>query len=93
MEQSGILNMSNDLHLFVLHLVFLPRINFALEEYLKMFNDHKIRTARNMTPNQLWTNGMLDPNNPLAMDKLDEDPEDLEHFAEDVPGGTPFDDS
>ena len=35
----------------------------------------------------------LDPNNPLAMDKLDEDPEDLEHFAEDVPGGTPFDDS
>ena len=35
----------------------------------------------------------LDPNNPLAMDKLDEDPEDLEHFAEDVPGPTPFDDS
>ena len=93
MEQSGILNMSNDLHLFVLHLVFLPRINFALEEYLKMFNDHKIRTAQNMTPNQLWTNGMLDPNNPLATDKLDEDPEDLEHFAEDVPGPTPFDDS
>ena len=36
---------------------------------------------------------MLDPNNPLATDKLDEDPEDLEHFAEDVPGPTPFDDS
>eukprot|EP00794_Sanderia_malayensis_P014779 gene14779-16314_t len=68
-------------------------MNFALEEYLKMFNGHKIRTARHVTPNQLWTNGMLDTNNPLGTDKLHEDPEDLEHFAEDAPGPTPFDNS
>ena len=93
MEQSGLLNIDNKLHLFVLHLIFIPRINYALHEYANLFNDHKIRTAGNMSPNQLWLNGMLDINNPLSHGALDKDPEDFDHYAEDINGPTPFDDS
>jgi len=33
MEQSGILHLDNELHMFILHLVFLPRINQSLSEF------------------------------------------------------------
>ena len=83
--------MSNDLHWFFFQFVFLLRSKFALEEYLKIVNDHKVSAIRKMTQNQLLKNGMLDPKKLLATDKVDEDPEDLEHFAEDFPGQMPFD--
>ncbi len=50
-----------------------------------MFNDHKIRSAGNTSLNQLWSNGMKDPNNPLS--------ENLDLYAEDMQGPTPFHDS
>ena len=65
MEESGILNLDNDVHLFLLHHVFLPRINFGLSEFKALYNDHRLSTERNWTPNQIWHNGMLNPNNPL----------------------------
>ena len=43
----------NMIHMFLLHLIFILRINHALEKYQKLFNDHKIRTAGNWSPNQL----------------------------------------
>ena len=33
MEDSGILNTNCPLHMFALHLVYLPRINLALQEF------------------------------------------------------------
>ena len=92
MEQSGILDLDNSLYMYVLHLIYIPRINFVLEEYKKIFNDHKIRSAGNMCPNQLRINGMMDPNNPLLDDGLDTEPENLDLYAEDMQGPTPFDD-
>ncbi len=32
MEQSGILDLDNSLHMYVLHFIYIPRINFVLEE-------------------------------------------------------------
>ena len=58
MEDSGILDTTNSLHMFALHLVFLPRINLALQEYLEAFNHHKMRTAQNWSPYQMWVNNM-----------------------------------
>jgi hypothetical protein len=43
MEDSGILNTTNPLQMFALHMVFLPRINVALQEFMEAFNHHKIR--------------------------------------------------
>ena len=93
MEQCQLLDIDNMIHMFLLHLIFIPYINYALEEYQKLFKDHKIRTAGNMSPNQLWYNGMLDSNNPLSNGALDEDPQDPNLYVEDPHGPTPFEGS
>ena len=56
MEEAGILHRNNDLHLFVLHLTFLPRINRAIESFnATAWNQHPIRTERNLTPMRIWS--------------------------------------
>ena len=60
MEESGLLDSTNPLHLFVLHYVYLPRLNVAIESFVEAWNKHPIRTERNWTPEQIWANGMID---------------------------------
>ena len=60
LEDSGLLDISNELHLYLLRIVFLPRINSDLNHFQEGWDDHAIRTARNRTPNQLWLLGKLD---------------------------------
>lgn len=93
MEDSGILDISNQVHMFTLHFTFLPRINHALHEYMEAFNNHSIRTARNWSPYQLWLNGMMHGDNPLAKGELDEDPIDFHNYGQDADGPSPFDES
>lgn len=50
----GILNSANDMHLWCLHYIFLPRINAALEEFRQQWNNHGIRTESYFTPNQIF---------------------------------------
>ena len=40
----------NDMHLFALHYVFMPRINHTLEEFVRQYNNHPLRTEQNLTP-------------------------------------------
>ena len=47
MEESGLLDVTNPLHLFVLHYVYLPRINAAIDSFVESWNKHPIRTERN----------------------------------------------
>ena len=60
MEESGLLDITNPLHLFVLHYVYLPRINAAIVSFVEAWNKHPIRTERNWSPEQIWSNGMID---------------------------------
>ena len=89
MEQTGILDVENPIHLFALHLVYLPRINYALEELKKLYNDHRLSSEQNWTPNQIWSNGLLNINNPLAMDMLDDDPDSIDFYGDDAQGPYP----
>ena len=50
MEESGLLDVTNPLHLFVLHYVYSPRINAAIDSFVEAWNKHPIRTERN------WSN-------------------------------------
>ena len=86
MESTGILDTDNPIHLFTLHLIFIPRINKALDEFREAFNHHKVRTERNRSPNQMWLDGMFHPDNPLAHADLDEEPYDLEMYGHDPHG-------
>ena len=73
MEYNDLLDPVNEKHLFALHYVFLPRINKAIEDFRNAWNHHGVRTERGMTPNQLFTMGMLQLKNSglTAMDFFD----------------------
>lgn len=58
MEHEGILNPLNSLDLYALHLVFLPRINGALNLFLKGWNCHKLRTV-GKSPHQIYTTSRI----------------------------------
>ena len=60
LEESGMLDTDNLLHKYILHYVFLPRINVAVDSFVNSWNSHPIRTERNWSPQQMWLNGMLD---------------------------------
>ena len=72
--------------MFVLHIVYTTRINFALNEFTGMFNSHRLSTELNATPNQLGSNGMLDSHNPLACNDI-EGPGDVDQFYGEDPEG------
>ena len=59
MEKTSILDPLNELHLFCLHYIYLPRITKSLEEFVDQMNQRPVSTEHNMSPLQLWTSGML----------------------------------
>ncbi len=54
MESNGSLNPPDDVHLFALQYVYMPRINRALDEFTSQHNNHRLRTEHNLTPQQLF---------------------------------------
>ncbi|CAH1276879.1 Hypp9411 [Branchiostoma lanceolatum] len=56
-EEEGILDTLSDVDIFALHFVYLPIINAALEECRQTTNNRPIRTAGNMSPNQMRITG------------------------------------
>ena len=59
LESTGALDPDNDVHLFCLHYVYVPRISRHLDEWMDAWNMHPLRTEQNHTPLQLWTRGLL----------------------------------
>ena len=58
MEGQGVLDADNEVHLFCLHYIYLQRIDAALVSFTNAWNNHPIRTERNLTPIQLWISGL-----------------------------------
>ena len=58
MEVTGILDIDNEVHMFSLHYVYLPRINVSLEYFIQAWNNHPLSSERYMTPIQLWISGL-----------------------------------
>ncbi|KTF92969.1 hypothetical protein cypCar_00035944 [Cyprinus carpio] len=59
LEDDGFIDLSNNMHLFSCHYVFLPRIQASLDAFHDGWDNHPIRTEGNMTPNQLWEMGNI----------------------------------
>ena len=64
MEDNGILDVEDEVHLFCLHClhvfnVFIPRIGNHLSEFARGWNCHGLSTERNKTPMQIWIQGMF----------------------------------
>eukprot|EP01083_Nonionella_stella_P200950 735446_1 len=48
------LDANDALHIYCLHLVFMPRIQERLDEWVEIWNAHPIRTAGRRTPNEMF---------------------------------------
>ena len=68
LENDG-LDIDNDLHIYVLQYMFMPRIQHDLDIYRMTHNGHAITTEGNKTPNQLM---LLHKNTPKAPVDIDE---------------------
>lgn len=59
MEEDGLLDHENDLHLLVLQHVYRPLIQETLDRFRRAWNCHRIRTENSRTPEQIWLRGAM----------------------------------
>lgn len=59
LEDSNRLDPLNNIHLYCLHYVFLPKLNKTLDGLTEGWNNHSIRTAHHKSPNQIFVEGAL----------------------------------
>ena len=52
LEEQGVLNPDNDVHIYVLHYIYIPRVNDTLTAF-KGWNCHGVRTEHDQSPNKL----------------------------------------
>ena len=73
MESTGLLDPLDPVHLYALHFVYLPRINKALDDFIKGWNKHTLSNTGGLSPMKLYTKGMfrLRQFNQTAFDYLD----------------------
>ena len=55
-----ILNLDELVQRYVLHYIFMPRSNHVITSFVQEWNNHPLRSEKNWTPQQIWTNGMID---------------------------------
>ncbi|XP_068690585.1 uncharacterized protein [Montipora foliosa] len=58
LEVCGVLSPDNEIHIFCLHYIFIPRYNAALEKFVSAWNHHGLSSSGSRTPLQLWMLGM-----------------------------------
>lgn len=75
MQLEGILDIGNNLHMYALHYVYLPRIMRDLNLFSRGWNRHQLSSEHNQTPIQLWIQG--------AAANINHDRTGINIFAED----------
>lgn len=58
LEDNSLLDPTDEVDIFALHFVFLPRIQQQLNVFRESYSHHRLRTEGNRTPYQLWIEGM-----------------------------------
>ena len=59
LEDTGMLNSDNPVHLWCLHLIYIPYINSALANFVDGWSCHPMSSNNGLSPRQLWMQGML----------------------------------
>ena len=59
LEECGTIDPANHLHLYGLHYTYVPRINQHLDTWREGYKRHRIRTAGNRSPMELYILGLL----------------------------------
>mmetsp|Transcript_13147 Transcript_13147/g.19768 ORF Transcript_13147/g.19768 Transcript_13147/m.19768 type:complete len:200 (+) Transcript_13147:653-1252(+) len=79
-EMEG-MDLTNILHIYTLQYLFIPRIQYCLQQFINTWNNHKMRTENNYSPLQLLTN--LEGFIAADVQAVDEDNYGLELGADD----------
>ena len=58
MEEINILDPDDDIDIFCLHYVYIPRINRQLQMWKEAWMKHPLSSEMNLSPEQLWTAGL-----------------------------------
>ncbi|XP_047667772.1 uncharacterized protein zgc:174680 isoform X2 [Tachysurus fulvidraco] len=59
LEVDGMLDVSDSLHVFCAHYVFLPRLKRDLHTFSEGWDNHPLRSENGLTPNQMWIMGHM----------------------------------
>lgn len=59
MEDGDLLSETNEIDLFSLTYVFMPRIRQSLNRFVEQWNNYSLSTEQGASPLQLWQRGML----------------------------------
>lgn len=62
LEDQGLLDISNEMHLFALHYVYISRLNKHLEMFRAAWDMHPLSTEGNKLPVQLWISSQRSSN-------------------------------
>ena len=92
LEYHDLLNPIDDVHIFALQYIFLPRINKSLLEFKEAWNSHKVRTEQGLTPSQLFTSGALQLRQ-SGLSALDFFDRVTDNYGVEEEGVTPYDDA
>lgn len=60
LESEGIVDIDNEMHLWALHYVYVPRINRDLTAFTRQWNNHGLRTEGHQSPIQIFVRGCLE---------------------------------
>ena len=72
LEEDGKLDVLNEVDIFCLHWVYLPRVNKFLLQFSESWNNHSLSTERSRTPNQLFIEGLLAQQQPVSQPPQDQ---------------------
>ena len=94
LEQQNVFIPDNELHLFALHLVYLPLINGASNSFVEQWNSHPVTSPSNYTPT-LWLSGMVRSRNTnySAVNNVLTNSQDFQNLGVDEDGPMPQEDS
>ena len=59
LEDNGLLDSLDEVHLFCLHFVYLPRISASLTVFENQWNHHGISTCNHQTPLAMWQSSII----------------------------------
>ncbi|KAF4115086.1 hypothetical protein G5714_002575 [Onychostoma macrolepis] len=68
LENDGLLNPDDEVHLYALQRCFLPHVQKHLQYFQDGWNHHKLRTEGNQSPIQLWLSHQLQ--DPIQIDAM-----------------------
>ena len=66
MEKNDFLDPLNEVDLYCLHYIYKPRINRCIDEFKKSWNYHSLSCEGNMSPYQLFLEGMNTVERPFS---------------------------